>query len=432
MIELIKRKRQGGKLSKAELSYIINGFTQGDIPDYQMAALLMAICFQGLDFSETVSLTEVMMLSGETIDLSEIKGIKVDKHSTGGVGDKTSLIVAPLVAAAGAPVGKMSGRGLGHTGGTLDKLESIPGFSVNLSKPAFIDNLKKYCIVICGQNDNLVPADKKIYALRDVTATVDNISLISSSIMSKKLACGADAIVLDVKVGAGSHMKTLADGEGLANMLINIGKGMNRQVRAVISAMDEPLGLTIGNALEVKEAIQTLQGNGPEDLTELCLELGSHMLELSQVVPDKAAGRKMLLEVLDSGAAFEKFKEMVKAQGGDVKVIDHTDHLPISDYTENFISEKTGYITQMDARNIGIAAMQLGAGRATKKDQIDYGAGIVLKKKIGSMVQKGEPLATLYTNKQESLASAKSLLEKAYRIEAQRGSKIPLILKVIK
>ena len=320
MVELIVKKRKGLELSKEELTSIIDGFISGEIPDYQISAFLMAIYFKGMNSTETAILTDLMMRSGELIDLSEIEGIKVDKHSTGGVGDKTTLVLAPLVAAAGVPVAKMSGRGLGHTGGTLDKMESIKGLSVDMTRQEFIDNVKQHNIAVCGQNANLVPADKKLYALRDVTGTVNNISLIASSIMSKKLACGADAIVLDLKVGYGAFMKTLDDAEELAQVMIKIGAKMNRNVIAVITSMSEPLGYTVGNALEVKEAIDTLQGNGPKDLTDLCLELGGHMLVLGKVSENHEEAVEKLKALISSGKAFDKFKEFVKAQGGDINL----------------------------------------------------------------------------------------------------------------
>ena len=431
MVELIIKKRNGFELSKAELTSIIDGFISGDIPDYQVSSFLMAVFFEGMTSSETAILTDIMMRSGELIDLSEIKGIKVDKHSTGGVGDKTTLVLAPLVAAAGVPVAKMSGRGLGHTGGTLDKMESIKGLSVDMTREEFITNVNRIKIAVCGQNADLVPADKKLYALRDVTGTVDNISLISSSIMSKKLACGADAIVIDIKVGHGAFMKTVEDAEQLAEMMIGIGSKMNRSVTAVITSMSEPLGFTVGNALEVKEAIDTLKGNGPEDLTELCLELGSHMLVLGEVSKNHEEGIEKLKDLIASGKAFEKFKELVTAQGGDVKVVEQTDLLPNTQFSETYKSNNEGYISDLNALDIGLASVKLGAGRETKASVIDHGAGVLLKKKIGDYVKKDEVLAILYSNNDANFVKAKDFMDKAYKYSDQKPRPRPLILKTV-
>ena len=431
MVELIIKKRNGFELTKDEYSTVIDGFITGEIPDYQVSAFLMAIYFKGLTNSETANLTDIMMRSGELIDLSEIKGIKVDKHSTGGVGDKTTLVLAPLVASAGVPVAKMSGRGLGHTGGTLDKMESIKGLSVDMSRQEFIDNIKKHNIAVCGQNANLVPADKKLYALRDVTGTVENTSLIASSIMSKKLACGADAIVIDIKVGHGAFMKTVEDAEELAKIMIGIGSKMNRKVITVITSMSQPLGFTIGNALEVKEVIDTLKGNGPEDLTELCLELGSQMLVLGEVAKTQSEGIDILKKLIDSGAAFNKFKELVKAQGGDINVIEQADLLPTTQFSETYKSKNEGYISELNALDIGLASVKLGAGRETKESVIDHGAGIVLKKKIGDYVNKDETLAILYSNNSVNFAKANEFMDLAYKISNEKPLVKPLILKTI-
>ncbi len=431
MVELITKKRNGLALTKEEYQTIIDGFVSGDIPDYQISAFLMAVYFKKMSKTETAIFTDIMMRSGDLIDLSEIEGIKVDKHSTGGVGDKTTLVLAPLVAAAGVPVAKMSGRGLGHTGGTLDKMESIKGLSVDMTREEFIENIKKHNIAVCGQNANLVPADKKLYALRDVTGTVNNISLIASSIMSKKLACGADAIVIDIKVGYGAFMKTLEDAEELANMMIGIGSKMGRQVTAVITSMSQPLGCTIGNALEVKEAIDTLKGKGPDDLTALCLELGSNMLVLGKVANTKAEAEEILKKLIDSGEAFNKFKELVAAQGGDITVIDNPDLLPNTNYSETYKSTTEGYITEINALDIGLASVKLGAGRETKDSIIDFGAGIVLKKKIGDYVNKDEPLAILYSNDTENFSKAMKYMDLAYKISDQKPQEIPLILKTM-
>ena len=432
MVELIVKKRKGLELSKEELTSIIDGFISGEIPDYQISAFLMAIYFKGMNSTETAILTDLMMRSGELIDLSEIEGIKVDKHSTGGVGDKTTLVLAPLVAAAGVPVAKMSGRGLGHTGGTLDKMESIKGLSVDMTRQEFIDNVKQHNIAVCGQNANLVPADKKLYALRDVTGTVNNISLIASSIMSKKLACGADAIVLDLKVGYGAFMKTLDDAEELAQVMIKIGAKMNRNVIAVITSMSEPLGYTVGNALEVKEAIDTLQGNGPKDLTDLCLELGGHMLVLGKVSENHEEAVEKLKALISSGKAFDKFKEFVKAQGGDINTVETPDLLPSTKYSRIYKSENQGYISELNALDVGLASVKLGAGRETKNSIIDHGAGILLKKKIGDFVNIGDPLAELFSNEESSFEKANELMAIAYKFTSEKPSANPLILKTVR
>jgi len=431
MVASILKKRNGESLTKKEYETIIDGFISGDIPDYQISAFLMAAYFKGLNRQETADLTNVMMRSGDLIDLSEIDGIKVDKHSTGGVGDKTTIVLAPLVAAAGVPVAKMSGRGLGHTGGTLDKLESIKGLSVDMSREEFINKVKKHDIAVCGQNANLVPADKKLYALRDVTGTVENVSLIASSIMSKKLACGADAIVIDIKVGNGAFMKTLKDAEVLADIMIDIGSKMNRKVTTVITAMEEPLGFTIGNALEVKEAIDTLQGKGPDDLTSLCLELGSEMLVLGKIVKNKNEGIIKLKELIASGAAFNKFKEFIESQGGDVGMVENPDLMPNTKFSETYKSKAEGYITELNAMDIGLASVKLGAGRETKESPIDYGAGIILNKKIGDYINKEEILATLYSNNQSNFAKAEEFMDLAYKIGVKKPTSKPLILKTI-
>ena len=431
MVGLIKKKRDGKELKQEDLAYIIEGFLSGEIPDYQISAFMMAVYFKGMTDTETAILTDLMMRSGDLIDLKEIKGIKVDKHSTGGVGDKTTLVLAPLVAAAGVPVAKMSGRGLGHTGGTLDKLESIKGLSVDMPQEQFIDLIKNHNIAICGQNAQLVPADKKLYALRDVTATVNNLSLITSSIMSKKLACGADAIVIDIKVGSGAYMKDVAEAEELANMMIRIGSKMGRAVRVVISAMEEPLGYAVGNSTEVIEAIETLQGNGPKDLTDLCLELGSHMLVLAKVAKNAEEGVKQLKALIDSGAALNKFKEFVQAQGGDVQMVEKPEFLPKSSYEFIYKSPENGYIKQLNALDIGLASVKLGAGRETQDSVIDHGAGILLKKKIGDSVKKGEALAVLYSSKEDNFAKATALLNSAFTISNEAPEKAPLILKTI-
>lgn len=431
MVELIAKKRNGQELNREELTTIIDGFISGDIPDYQVSSFLMAVYFKGMTHDETAILTDIMMRSGELIDLSEIEGIKVDKHSTGGVGDKTTLVLGPLVAAAGVPVAKMSGRGLGHTGGTLDKMESIEGLSVSMTRNDFIDKVKRHNIAVCGQSANLVPADKKLYALRDVTATVDNKSLIASSIMSKKLACGADAIVIDIKVGHGAFMKTVAEAEQLAEIMIGIGSKMNRKVTAVITDMSEPLGYAVGNALEVKEAIDTLKGNGPDDLTELCLELGAQMLMLGEVAQTKEEAVEKLNALIKSGEAFDKFKELVSAQGGDVAVIEQTDLLPKCQYSQGYKSPKEGFISDLNAQDIGLASVKLGAGRETKASIIDHGAGILLTRKIGDYVKKDEVLAMLYSNNDVNFTKAKGFMDAAYTITEEKPLQKSLIQKTV-
>ncbi|MEG1503165.1 pyrimidine-nucleoside phosphorylase [Enterococcus sp. 22-H-5-01] len=411
MVDLIEKKRDGKALSKEEINFIIEGYTEESIPDYQMSALLMAIFYQDMTDEEISQLTLAMANSGEIIDLSSIEGIKVDKHSTGGVGDTTTIVLAPLVASVGVPVAKMSGRGLGFTGGTLDKFESIPGFKIELSEQEFIDIVNKSKVAVIGQSGNLAPADKKLYALRDVTATVDSIPLIASSIMSKKIAAGADAIVLDVTTGDGAFMKDIEDAKRLARTMVRIGKLAGRQTMAVISDMSEPLGEAIGNSLEIVEAIDTLKGNGPKDLTEMCYVLGSQMVVLAGKADSLEDARKMLEEALHSGKALEKFREMVRDQGGDETVIDHTDKILTAKYEIELPAKSSGYVTKLVANEIGIAAMILGAGRKTKEDAIDHAVGIKLHKKIGDQVTEGESLLTIYANTQEVSDVEKLLYE---------------------
>lgn len=401
VVDLIEKKQAGLALSQEEIKFLIAGYTDGTIPDYQMSALAMAIYFQGMTEEEASYLTMAMVKSGDEIDLSAIHGVKVDKHSTGGVGDTTTLVLAPLVAACGVPVAKMSGRGLGHTGGTTDKLEAIPGFSVTLSPQDFIDHVNRYKIAVVGQSGNLTPADKKLYALRDVTGTVQSIPLIASSIMSKKIAAGADAIVLDVKTGEGAFMKTLADAEALAHTMVKIGHQVGRKTLAVISDMSQPLGYMIGNALEVKEAIQTLQGKGPEDLTELCLVLGGQMLLAANRVTSLEEGKALLQEQIDSGRALEVFKTFLANQGGDTRIVDNPDLLPQARYQIPCLAQSTGLVSQWVADEVGVAAMMLGAGRETKEDIIDPAVGIELCVKVGDPIQAGQPLAILHSNRED-------------------------------
>ena len=401
VVDLIEKKQAGLALSQEEIKFLIAGYTDGTIPDYQMSALAMAIYFQGMTEEEASYLTMAMVKSGDEIDLSAIHGVKVDKHSTGGVGDTTTLVLAPLVAACGVPVAKMSGRGLGHTGGTTDKLEAIPGFSVTLSPQDFIDHVNRYKIAVVGQSGNLTPADKKLYALRDVTGTVQSIPLIASSIMSKKIAAGADAIVLDVKTGEGAFMKTLADAEALAHTMVKIGHQVGRKTLAVISDMSQPLGYMIGNALEVKEAIQTLQGKGPEDLTELCLVLGGQMLLAANQVSSLEEGKALLQEQIDSGRALEVFKTFLANQGGDTRIVDNPDLLPQARYQIPFLTQSSGVVSQWVADEVGVAAMMLGAGRETKEDIIDPAVGIELCAKVGDPIQEGQPLAILHSNRED-------------------------------
>ena len=432
MYDLIMKKRKGEELTTEEINFFVDGFTKGEIPDYQASAMLMAIFFNKMNKRETADLTNAMVESGDKIDLSNIKGVKVDKHSTGGVGDKTSICLTPLVASLGIPVAKMSGRGLGHTGGTIDKLETFKGFSVELTEEQFMENVNKINIAIMGQSGNLVPADKKLYALRDVTATVDNMSLIASSIMSKKLASGADAIVLDVKVGDGAFMKTPETAKELAQEMVDIGKHLGRETIGVISDMDQPLGYAIGNSLEVIEAIELLKGNGPKDLLELTLTIGSNMLLCAKMAESEEEARKMLIENIKNGKGLEKLKDFVKAQGGDISPIDDYSKFPQAKYVEKVTSPVDGYITKIHAEAFGLIAMELGAGRATKESEIDLAVGIVLNKKRGEKVNKGDVLAYIHSNSEEKIEKArKSILENIV-IEDSYDLNIPLIYDIVK
>ncbi|EAE7067448.1 pyrimidine-nucleoside phosphorylase [Listeria monocytogenes] len=429
MVDIISKKRDGKALSTEEIQFFIDGYTNGEIPDYQASALAMAIFFQDMNDQERADLTMAMVGSGDTIDLSAIEGIKVDKHSTGGVGDTTTLVLAPLVAAVGVPVAKMSGRGLGHTGGTIDKLESIEGFHIELDKKDFIDLVNRDKVAVIGQSGNLTPADKKMYALRDVTGTVNSIPLIASSIMSKKIAAGADAIVLDVKTGAGAFMKTDEDAENLAHAMVRIGNNVGRNTMAVISDMSQPLGEAIGNALEVKEAIDTLKGQGPADLTELVLVLGSQMVVLAKQAETLDEARAKLIKVIENGAALEKFKTFLSNQGGDASIVDHPEKLPQAKYQIEVPAKSSGFVSQIVADEIGIAAMILGAGRATKEDEINLAVGLMLRKKVGDAVKEGESLVTIFAD-QEDVESVKAKIYENIQI-AGHATAPTLVHKVI-
>lgn len=432
MYDLILKKRNGEELTKEEIDFFVQGYTNGEIPDYQASALLMAIFFNKMNKRETADLTMSMVNSGDKLDLSNIEGIKVDKHSTGGVGDKTTICLTPLVASCGVPVAKMSGRGLGHTGGTIDKLESFKGFSVQLDQKEFMDNVNEKGIAVAAQTGHLAPADKKIYALRDVTATVDNMSLIASSIMSKKIASGSDAIVLDVKVGDGAFMKTPEDAKALAKEMVDIGNNVGRKTIGVISDMDQPLGYAIGNAIEVIEAIDLLKGNGPKDLLELTLTLGSNMLILAGRVKDEEEGRKLLKENIENGKALEKLKEFVKAQGGDASYVDDVSKFPQAKYIIEVKANKSGYINKINAEKLGLIAMELGAGRATKESIIDLAVGIKLTKKRGDKVENGDILGYVYANNLEKGNKAKEDLLENIEIKNEKGKEIPLIYDIVK
>ncbi len=427
MFDIIAKKRDGKVLTSEEIEFFVNGYVNGDIPDYQISALLMAIYLNGMNVDETTTLTMLMARSGEVIDLSSIPGIKVDKHSTGGVGDKTTFIISPIVASCGVPVAKMSGRGLGHTGGTIDKMESIPGMKTNIDREEFFDIVRNVGACVIGQSGNIVPADKKLYALRDVTATIESIPLIASSIMSKKLAAGSDAILLDVKTGSGAFMKTTDEAIELAKAMVAIGEKVGRKTIALITDMDRPLGKSIGNALEMKEVCDTLKGKGPKDLTELCLTLATNMLYL--------AGKGSLddcydlaKDALESGKAFEKLKEMVKAQGGDVSVIEDNSKFESSKVARGLAAAQEGYIYSMDTEKCGIASMILGAGREKKEDTIDYSAGVIIHKKIGDYVKRGDLIASLYSSSEEKCINSSRLLGEAIKISSVEPVVKPIVL----
>ncbi|MFD2672832.1 pyrimidine-nucleoside phosphorylase [Marinicrinis sediminis] len=430
MVDLIQKKRDGQSLSEAEIQFMIKGYTADEIPDYQMSAFAMAVYFQGMSEEETAQLTMAMADSGDTVDLSPIEGVIVDKHSTGGVGDKTSLIIAPLVASVGVPVAKMSGRGLGHTGGTVDKLEGIPGFQIEMTREQFIDNVNTLKLALVGQSGNLTPADKKLYALRDVTATVNSIPLIASSIMSKKIASGADAIVLDVKVGSGAFMKSLEDARKLATTMVQIGKHLGRRTVAVLSDMNQPLGHEIGNANEVVEAMQVLTGMGEARLTEISLTLASHMAVLGGAFDDLEQARQELTAKLKNGQALATFRTFIEAQGGNPDIVDRHELLPQAKHHLEVRSEKEGYVSAMDAESIGIAAMLLGAGRETKEDRIDYAAGISIHKKVGDFVKAGDLLVELHTNREQA-ARAEEMARSAYEFVDSPVEVKPMIYEII-
>ena len=432
MYDLIMKKRNGGVLSKDEIYFMIEEYTRGNIRDYQMSAMMMAIYFVGMNEEETLHLTMAMAQSGDMLNLSGIDGVKVDKHSTGGVGDKTSLALTPMVSACGVKIAKMSGRGLGHTGGTIDKLESFPGFSTDISTQKFISNVNEIGIAIMGQTKELAPADKMLYALRDVTATVDNMSLIASSIMSKKLAAGADAIVLDVKTGSGAFMKKQEDAFALAREMVSLGKNAGRNTLAVVSDMDQPLGNAIGNALEVKEAIDTLKGQGPADFTELCITIGALMLIAGGVASTEQEARSQLEQVIKDGRALDKLAEFVKAQGGDERAVYHPELLAKAAYEEAILTPSEGYVQKIICDEAGIASLILGGGRETKESVIDLSVGIILNKKVGAKVKTGEELATLYANDYEKLKAAKERLLGAYRIGQEKPELRNVIIGVVK
>ena len=431
MYDLILKKKQGGELSTDEIRYMIEGFTEGSIPDYQMSAMTMAICFRGMTPRETVDLTLAMRDSGDVLDLSGIKGVKVDKHSTGGVGDKTSLALTPIIAALGVPVAKMSGRGLGHTGGTIDKLECFDGFTTALSEEQFAENVNTIGIAIAGQTANLAPADKKLYALRDVTATVDQMSLIASSIMSKKLASGSDAIVLDVKTGNGAFMKKLEDSRALAKEMVSIGTMAGKKTVAVITDMDQPLGRAVGNSLEVREAIDTLRGEGPADFKEVVFALGSQMLMLAGRAADEKESRALMEGVIEDGSALDKFAQFVRAQGGDAAPVYDTSLLPVAEKTLAVTAKESGYVHRILAEDIGIACMTLGGGRETKESEIDLSVGIILEKKNGDAVSDGEVLATIYGNDDAKMQAAYEKIAHAYEIAKEPVAPMPVVREYI-
>ncbi|SDW55660.1 pyrimidine-nucleoside phosphorylase [Marininema mesophilum] len=429
-VELIRKKRDGKELSTEEIRHLVQGYSEGKIPDYQMSAWAMAVFFQGMTSRERADLTMEMVHSGDVVKLDSIQGVKVDKHSTGGVGDTTTLVLGPLVAAAGVPVAKLSGRGLGHTGGTIDKLESFAGFSTSLTTDAFVNQVNQLGIAVMGQTADLTPADKQLYGLRDVTATVDSIPLIASSIMSKKVAAGADGIVLDVKTGKGAFMKDEEHAINLAQAMVEIGSNLGRTTVAIISDMEQPLGFAVGNALEVKEAIDTLKGVGPEDLTEICLTLGAHMVVIGGKADSAEGARRILEEKIADGSALAKFREFVEAQGGDQRAIDDPSHLTQADHLIEVTAPSSGTVATLEAEEIGICAMMLGAGRETKDDEIDYAVGIVLKKKVGDRVEEGEVLAVLHANDQSKVGEVQARFLQAVTI-SDKLAVAPRLIKAL-
>ncbi len=431
MYDLIEKKKLGGELSTEEIYHIINGYTHDEIPDYQISALLMAIYFNGMNVRERYDLTMAMRDSGDILDLSSIDGVKIDKHSTGGVGDKVTLVLGPIIASIGVPVAKMSGRGLGHTGGTIDKLEAFPGFNGALSEEAFINQVNSIKIAVTGQSKNLAPADKKLYALRDVTATVDEISLITGSIMSKKLAAGTDAIVLDVTVGDGAFMKNKESALELAKSMVDIGKRADKKIAAVLTNMDEPLGFAVGNNLEVIEAINALKGNGPEDLMEVVFELGSQMIVFSGIETDKAKAKELMKKAIESGAAFDKFVQFIEAQGGDASFARDINKFAPAKHIVPLLAESDGYVHAIKAEAIGLASMSLGGGRETFDDVIDMAVGVVLNKKVGDEIKKGEPICFIHANDESKIAHASDMIRKATSIQPEKCNHMDLIIDIV-
>ncbi len=431
MVDIIEKKRDGFALTRQEIDFFVKGYARGAIPDYQASAFAMAVYFRGMNKQETAWLTDAMMHSGDTIDLSRIEGVKVDKHSTGGVGDKTSLVVGPLVAACGAKMAKMSGRGLGHTGGTLDKMESVPGMNIFLTEEQFIDQVNRIGLAIMGQTAEIDPADKKLYALRDVTATIESIPLIASSIMSKKLAAGTDAILLDVKFGSGAFMKTLDKARELAKAMVEIGDELGRDTRAILTDMQQPLGCAAGNSLEVKEAIATLSGKGPKDLVELALNAGGILLEQAHIAKDLEEGKAMIQKAIDDRSGLKKLHDLFEAQGGDASYIDDPSKFPLAKVIKPIVAKKSGYVERIDSLTVGVAAMKLGAGRETMDDVIDMSAGVVLCKKVGDKVNSGDVLAYAHTNKEGFLEVYDDLLN-AFEISDKEVKTHPIVWDYIK
>ena len=430
-VDVIAHKRDGKRLSAEEIDFLVQGFTRGTVPDYQVAAWLMAVALQGMDRQETIDLTMSMVRSGEQLDLADIAPFVIDKHSTGGVGDKTTLVIAPLVVAAGLCLGKISGRGLGFSGGTLDKLESIPGFRADLSRAEFLAQLRAICLVVTGQSADLAPADGKLYALRDVTATVESLPLIASSIMSKKIASGSNGIVLDVKVGHGAFMQTEQEALDLASLMVGIGRGMGRRVRAVISDMNQPLGCAVGNSLELLEALETLQGGGPADFRQHCLAVAGQLLLIAGVADDEAEARTRLEQLLDGGQALSRFRQWIAAQGGDLSYVDEPSKLPAARFVEEVPAPRSGYVAGIDARDIGLISMLLGGGRAKKGDVVDHAVGIVLQAKIGDQLEPGQPLLTIHANDSAKLEGARQRLLSAYTWSDEPLSPPPLIHQIV-